>query len=57
MPKSSLPVIQMCYTGKVQRDVKQHYKILEAIKAEMASWLAELMRKHTLGIVEEGDDQ
>jgi len=56
--KVQLYRISKCVTlEKVQRDVKQHYKILEAIKNGNAELAARLMKKHTLGIVEEGDNQ
>ena len=56
--KVQLYRLSKCVTPeKVQRDVKQHYKILEAIKGGNGELAAELMRKHTLGIVEESDDQ
>jgi len=56
--KVQLYRMSKCVTlEKVQRDVKQHYKILRAIKKGDAQMAAQLMKKHVLGFTEEGDNQ
>lgn len=42
---------------KIRQDVKQHYKILEAIRDGNAHKAAKLMEKHVLGISGEGDNK